>query len=213
MTEWNELFKDKEFQFEEPEPLFVEFFDKYGKGKVLDIGCGRGRNTFYAGSKNTDVFGIDSAPDVVKFVNKKITDNQIKNIHIKEADFHSLPFEDATFDCVFSINVMNHGYLKELKNAFKESFRVLKSGGYCYFHGGNVEFLKQIKKEDSKEVEPNTYVNIGVPDGDMPHHFFTKEELIDIFDGFEIVKFENVKIYSPWMKKEVEHIDFIAKKN
>ena len=39
------------------------------------------------------------------------------------------PFEDATFDVVFSSNALEH--IVDLAQIYRESSRVLKSGGYC----------------------------------------------------------------------------------
>jgi cyclopropane fatty-acyl-phospholipid synthase-like methyltransferase len=213
MPEWNKLFKDEKFHFEEPEETLTKFIDEYIKqGKVLEIGCGRGRNCIYAARKGLQVTGIDISKEPLEFLKSKIEKEKINNLKLKETNMNNLPFEDSVFDAVYTVNVMNHGKIDELKKAFHESFRVLKKGGYYYMHACPEEFEQFVVNENSKEIEPHTFVDIETPDGDLIHHFFTKDEIKNIFNDFEIIKYNIIDKKSKWLHKDVKQLVLIAKK-
>lgn len=85
--------------------------------KILDLGCGRG--DFLKAFKNNlfDIKGSD------------ILDINIEGIDIKKFDFSKdvFPYEDSSFDVIFSKSVIEH--INSAENFLKESYRVLKPGG------------------------------------------------------------------------------------
>ena len=211
MADWNQLFKDRKFQFEEPDPGFISFVDRYLKKgmKLGDIGCGRGRNSLYAAKKGVYVEAVDvadSALDHLRGLN-------VGGINVNKADMAKLPFEDESIDAIASVNVMNHGRFQELVRCFNEAFRVLKKDGYFYMHACPVDFVKELMTKETKELEPNTFINFYAPDGDQVHHFYSEEEVRKIFKDFNIIKYEVVKEKSLWMKKEICQCVLVAQKN
>ena len=47
-------------------------------------------------------------------------------------DIHNLPFEDNSVDAIICISVLEH--VEDPTKAFKEMYRVLKPGGYCFIY-------------------------------------------------------------------------------
>ena len=88
--------------------------------KVLDLGCGRGDFSQAFLSTGMRVSAVDFSDS--------ITENYEK-IKFKMCDFtkDNLPYENSTFDVVFSKSVIEHMYYPEI--LFTEAKRVLKSGG------------------------------------------------------------------------------------
>ncbi len=90
------------------------------KSNFLDIGCGRGDFT-NAFSKNvTYIYGIDISDHCLE---------HYKSFKFKKCDLvnEKLPFNDNTFDTIFSKSVIEHLYYPE--NLAIEIKRVLKPGG------------------------------------------------------------------------------------
>jgi tellurite methyltransferase len=119
----------------------IYLFDQLLKGtyqhckKVLDIGCGGGRNLHYFLQNNYDVFGVDQSADAVNAVRSLSSalapNNNLENFTVANAE--DLPFIDETFDLVISSAVLHFARNGEHFDAMvNEAFRVLKPGGYFF---------------------------------------------------------------------------------
>lgn len=95
-------------------------YSKPINSKILDIGCGNGRNMEY---KNYQFTGVDNCNNFIKIC-------QDKNLNVYLADMTNLPFEDNTFDYIISIASFHHLYTNERRlQALSEMKRVLKKDG------------------------------------------------------------------------------------
>ena len=90
--------------------------------KVLDAGCGNGKNIDFYKSK-TNIVGIDNCRKFVTICNEK-------GHIVKEGSILEIPYPDNEFDFIMCIAVIHHLKNKtERINAVKELLRVLKPGG------------------------------------------------------------------------------------
>jgi ubiquinone/menaquinone biosynthesis C-methylase UbiE len=124
---------------------------------VLDIGCGSGGITVslfndYGAQK---VIGIDVETDVCDAALERVKTLGLQSyIDIFKVKPGSFPFEDASFDVVFSKDSIVH--IEQKEDLSKEIFRVLKEGGYFLgsdwlrSHDGepSPEMLHYLKLED-----------------------------------------------------------------
>ena len=112
------------YPFKLAKHLYEKFiFDRELKAestKVLDIGCSKGTAliNFSKCSDNLELYGVDLREE-----------NLPDNITFKECDLEkeSLPFDDNTFDIVYSKSVLEHVF--NTSNFISEAKRVLKPGG------------------------------------------------------------------------------------
>lgn len=101
--------------------------------KVLEVGCGSGAFTTFvamAVGVKGEVFALDIQRDMLKQLEKKLSkkENQdIKNIKLIEGDAHNLPFDDDSFDLVYTVTVLQE--IPDKNKALHEIKRVLKPGG------------------------------------------------------------------------------------
>ena len=113
----------------------VSHFEIKPDSKILDIGCGGGRNIERFAtqiSKNGRVVGVDySKVSVEKSIklNQKFIDEGIVNI--LEASVSDMPFYDETFDIVTGFETIY--FWPDFINDLKEVNRVLKKGGLVFF--------------------------------------------------------------------------------
>jgi SAM-dependent methyltransferase len=114
-------------------------FDRLGVAagaRVLDMGCGGGRHAFEAWRRGATVVALDYAESELKEV-RAVLGGMIEAGEIPHAksglggavngDALSLPFADATFDCVVASEVLEHVWGDTA--AIAELVRVLKPGG------------------------------------------------------------------------------------
>lgn len=109
-----------------------QFFVKYlHKGHtVLDCGCGPGTITLGIATVISPgvVTGIDFGESQIENSKQNATDRGLKNARFQTGSCYSLPFDDSSFDCVFSHALMEH--LSDPSKAITECLRVLKPGGH-----------------------------------------------------------------------------------
>jgi SAM-dependent methyltransferase len=119
----------------------IYLFDQLLKGrydnckKVLDVGCGNGRNLIYFLRNGYEVFGVDPNPHAVETVKELSAalapDNSLENFMVCTAE--NLPYNDATFDLVISSAVLHFATdAQHFDTMLQRMFRVLKPGGYFF---------------------------------------------------------------------------------
>ncbi len=92
--------------------------------KVLDAGCGGGRYCKIVAEAGADVYGADHSNAVDKA--KQLCEDQT-NVRFVQADLKALPFEEESFDAVFSIGVMHHD--TNTRDVFNAVAKMVKPGG------------------------------------------------------------------------------------
>ena len=96
--------------------------------KVLEVGCGGGHftNMIKKYFPNCEVWGIDLDTNHINFAKNKCAELGV-DVNYMEADINNLPFEDESFDLIFSHTVVEH---LPFENFIKEQYRTLKTGGH-----------------------------------------------------------------------------------
>ena len=102
MLQWDEIYKKdpttyKYYDLLQPHedmPRIAALLKKRKATRVLDLGCGSGRNLFFLDKLGFDVAGIDIAPAGIKTIK-----DRIKGVDAKVGDIYTrLPYPDASFD-------------------------------------------------------------------------------------------------------------------
>jgi SAM-dependent methyltransferase len=92
--------------------------------RILDAGCGGGRYAKICGEAGATVFGADHTRAVDKARNLC---GHLPHVHFVQADLKHLPFEQGSFDFVFSIGVMHHD--ANTRNVFDAVAKKVRQGG------------------------------------------------------------------------------------
>lgn len=87
--------------------------------RILDAGCGTGRNVLEFGSLGT-ARGVDASPEAIEFCRRRGVDG------VSEGRIERLPFADASFDLVLATDVIEH--LDDDLAALRELRRVVAPG-------------------------------------------------------------------------------------
>jgi len=101
-------------------------------GRALDFGCGLGRLTEALGDRFDEVDGVDIAPSMIEGARSHSRHAGRVRYHVNERDDLAL-FEDATFDLVLSIIVLQHMENRFAEQYLREFVRVLRPGGVAVF--------------------------------------------------------------------------------
>ena len=108
-------------------------------GRLLEVPVGTGILTMplYQTLPGADVTCLDYSPDMMAQAREKAERMGLKNVSFRQGDVGALPFDDASFDAVLSLNGFHAFPDKEA--AYREVFRVLKPGGMfcgCFYVSG-----------------------------------------------------------------------------
>jgi len=119
----------------------IYLFDQLLKGtysqchKILDVGCGGGRNLIYFLQHNYDVYGIDPNPEAITAVQELSValtgKHKTGNFTVGFAE--TMPFDDHTFDLVICSAVLHFAQSRQHFEAMlTKMWQVIKPGGYLF---------------------------------------------------------------------------------
>lgn len=190
MPDWNQIFAEKGRIFTDPHSDIERILAMLDAGaRILDLGCGTGRHVVYLSRIGFDVYGFDAAPNALTMAQEWLQEEKLVaslKEHLMEKPF---PYVDDFFDAVISIQVIHHNLMINIKKTISEIERVLKPGGLLFvtfpiLHPGpvkNKRYWKLVK------IEEGTYIpQKGIESG-IPHHYFTLEEIPEVFSSFKIL--------------------------
>jgi ubiquinone/menaquinone biosynthesis C-methylase UbiE len=101
---------------------FIDAFAAACGPKVLDVGCGPGRDGALLLQAGKEVTGVDGSETMVAMSNER-------GLDAIQADIAELPFPDASFDGVWSYTTLLHVPKDEVDMPLAEIHRVLEPGG------------------------------------------------------------------------------------
>lgn len=202
-TVYNE--KDRPFT-KYPNQLIKYLIKRYNinaKHKLLELGCGRGEFLYAFQSLGINGYGVDISDSA-----KKICDKE----KIFCIDFlkEKIPFEDNSFDVVYSKSFIEHFYYPE--EIFKEIYRVLKPSGIIINLTPDWEAVYKNFYEDFTHRTPFTIDSLR--DIYLIHNF--KEVKVEKFKQLPILWTSNffLKIFFDLFSKITEILmpNFLKKK-
>lgn len=122
------------------EALYLPWFkDLAADARVLDVGCGPGFFSVLLAQAGFAVTAMDASLGMLEKARERARAHAAL-IETVLGDAQSLPFADASFDCVCSRNLVWN--LSEPETAYREWLRVLKpSGTLLIFDGNHYRYL------------------------------------------------------------------------
>lgn len=168
---------------------------KYAKGNLtLDYGCGSGHSTLFLNEIGLDVRGVDISSEMLNEAMK--ASQSIPFLLIESA---KLPFNDNTFDVVFSSFVLFEISNKnELTRIFNEIYRVLKKNGIFIAITGSEELYNhdwlslQVDFPENKKLHSGDIAKVYLKDADLAvyDYFWTDQDYKDAlsFTQFTLVE-------------------------
>jgi SAM-dependent methyltransferase len=106
-------------------PAFADFERSRGK-RVLEIGVGAGTDFIRFVRAGAIATGVDLTEHAVALVRRRV-ELEGYEADLRTADAETLPFEDGSFDRVYSWGVLHH--TPNTRRSVREAIRVLRQGG------------------------------------------------------------------------------------
>ncbi len=194
MPDWDDIFSEKGKVFTDPHPdmeKISKLFEEKGVKRILDIGSGTGRHLIYFSKKGFEVYGMDTSQKGISIAKQWLVEENLKAEIILHKMEQKFPYEDNFFDAVIAIQVIHHNKMKDIVITVNEIERVLRKEGIIF-----ITFPRKSDgsgREDWKlmKIEKNTYIPQAGQEKGLPHHFFTLEEIHDVFSSFNLLEIYN----------------------
>ncbi len=195
-TEWNELHNQNRFRPKYPEDDVVRWlfsnFPKEKKYRILDDGCGAGRHIMLLADNDYEPYGVDYSANGVKYTKELLKQKGFQHYvdNIIQCSCESLPYDNDFFDGVISFGVLYYLSEEGIKKAVEEIYRVLKRSGKTIVVVRNKQDYRYKGESDTIEIENENLS--GFYENNMQEHFFSRDELLELFRDFDDVVIERI---------------------
>lgn len=165
----------------------------------LDLGSGTGRNANYLADLGCKVVGIEISKTALEIAKQRAKDMHV-NVDYRLGDIGVVvayqDIESKSVDLILDVTSSNS--LSEGGRAIylKESFRILKTGGYMFVRAlckdGDKNAKSLLKQSPGKD--PDTYI---LKDMGLIERIFSKEDFLKVYGAlFKILKLEKKSGYA-----------------
>ena len=147
-----------------PNSIIIELLNHIQKGKVLDLGCGYGRNALFLAQKGFDIECVDNSEEALKLFSK-LKNKKIDNVVFTNKNVADFKFKEK-YDIILSINLFQFLKLEQIKKLIDD----MKA--HTEINGFNVI---------SAFTEDNQFKNFG--------YLFRKGELKRLYSDWNILDY------------------------
>lgn len=110
--------------------FFERAISSWSGQRALDIGCGGGYSCEFLAQRGARVWGLDCSEACIEAARRHARTQNLE-IDYRTGTAECLPYDDATFDIVTCLDVLEH--VDSPQGAIAEAARVLRPGGYFCF--------------------------------------------------------------------------------
>lgn len=178
--------------------------------KVLDLGSGTGRNSFYFAELGAEAIGLEISKTAVDIAVENAEKAGLDVAYIKQSIGDKFPLDDNSVDIILDVTSSNSLTEEEREVCLSESKRVLKTGGFffvkalCKDGDENAKYL--IKNFPGKEED--TYI---MPELGVTERVWTKTDFTTTYEKyFTILNLEKKTSYSRMNNRSYKRNFWIA---
>lgn len=163
--------------------------------RVLDLGCGTGKNSIFLAERGSVVTGIDISHTALQLAKERSQSAGVDVSWIQGSMAEVWPFPSESFDLILDVMSSNSLSNEERHTYMEECRRALKPEGLM--------FVKALCKEGDKNAanllakspgeENDTYV---LPKTGITECVFSKDDIEQIYSNFAILKLERKSSYT-----------------
>lgn len=167
---WDKYYENK--RNEPPRELIVKALNLFEiKGQAIDLGCGVGNEAILLLNNGWEVYAIDSEPLAIQILKEQSSSEKLKIVLAKfdkKATWNLLP----QVDFIYASFSLPYCKPKKFKETWQQIKLKIKPQGRFAGHFFGKRYIGFSEKEKKQMI------------------FFTKEELLDLFQDFELEYFE-----------------------
>ncbi len=130
-----------EENIEQRDEKILHMTKQYIKGKVLDLGCGKGKIVKYLKNKGVDIIGVDPAVEYLKNA----------ELNLLKADVYDTKLKANSVDTILLIEVLQH--VPYIDKAFLHIKNIIKDGGHILVVERNKISIMQILKPFMEKLD------------------------------------------------------------
>ncbi|PFD96127.1 SAM-dependent methyltransferase [Bacillus cereus] len=144
---WDGFYSNREeevpFFTNKPDENLVNYFEKklLSPGKVLEFGCGPGRNAIYFAEKGCLVDAVDLSQKSIQWATERAKEKNV-NVNFIYNNIFDLKIKENTYDIVYDSGCFHHIAPHRRMNYINLVKKALKPGGYfaitCFVQGGEL---------------------------------------------------------------------------
>jgi 2-polyprenyl-3-methyl-5-hydroxy-6-metoxy-1,4-benzoquinol methylase len=116
--------------------LFRNFLSDIPCRRLLDMGCGTGIYFRLLAQYADEIEALDYSEDMLSVAREYCEKTGLKNIHLEMGSAEALPYDNASFDVVMSLDLLHH--VSDIDRTLSEVHRVLKRGGHFFVFEPNI---------------------------------------------------------------------------
>jgi len=148
---------------------FISLLPK--NARILDAGCGSGRDSCYLAEEKMDVSAIDIIPELLEEAKTRV-----KNVNFQLMDMTDVKFQECSFDGIWCMSSLSDVEKKDAPAVIKNFNSILKNNGILYI---------AVREGSGEKVLEKGFFN------DLPrfYAFYSQAELEDVLvkNSFKII--------------------------
>jgi ubiquinone/menaquinone biosynthesis C-methylase UbiE len=205
MNEWEKILREEWYSRREPDENVVDLVSLLTVGqkklRILDLGCGAGRNQLHLAKRGFETHGVDISNTGLILTQTRLKEQGLE-VYLVKCDMKALPYVESCFDVVICLHTIYHQKLEGIKKTIAEIRRILSRKGLML-----INFLSKRTHSHGKgvEIETGTFVEREGVEKGVLHHFSDREEVERLLKEFRTVDLKLVerevegKLRSRWM--------------
>jgi ubiquinone/menaquinone biosynthesis C-methylase UbiE len=153
----------------------LDFYKSIISGKkVIDLGCGAGRDAAIFVENGFDYTGIDASEGMLKVARERVSKGKFQQM-----DFDKTTFRDGEFDGFWAAASFLHIPKKDVIGVLQEAKRITKNGGVGFIS------IREKNGIDEGMIDENKHGGIS-----RYFSFYTQDEFKNLIEknGFSVIK-------------------------
>ncbi|NHM33973.1 class I SAM-dependent methyltransferase [Neobacillus terrae] len=187
---WDKFYSDRErgipFFVNYPDENLAGYFENnlFQSGKVLELGCGPGRNAIYFVEKGCLVDAVDLSRETLNWARERAIERNVR-VNFIESNIFNLDIEEGTYDIVYDSGCFHHIAPHRRLSYINLVNRALKPNGFfaitCFVPGG------ELGGSEISDWEVYRLLNLKGGLG------YSEEKLKSIFKDFRVIEIREMK--------------------